>query len=306
MALLLPAVHQNIKQALRKHWSVGMLGSVTRMGDQHTIKVLSPLRESFAKQAPDPRAERLLAFTMGWRCHNAADRQWKPMYRYLQPEHYRPKQPGVSAVTIYHDVAVFKEVYDHGRRAPLTPTTLQFGPNLPATDAVLPAVALQGLVGLTWQRTLLMLQSFVAKGLPVPARFDKADNRFEPLVVDEAPFAEAYHRPDPDRIRKYIVAANFYDREEAMLVLLEKLRKGGSASASEVNRVRREPKCQYAQAVNRGLGYMEACSEYLVGRIDEATLTERCDLKRPHKPPEVEAFLDKYEKTNTSRAGGHE
>jgi hypothetical protein len=36
--------------------------------------------------------EEKLAFLLGWRTHQAADRRFKPVYRQLQPEHYA-KEP---------------------------------------------------------------------------------------------------------------------------------------------------------------------------------------------------------------------
>ncbi|MCG5053104.1 MAG: hypothetical protein KA712_09110 [Myxococcales bacterium] len=306
LALLSPAVHPHLKQALRSAWPVGVLGSVTRLGDQHTLPVLAPLRQGFTAPVLPARTLRLLAFTLGWRAHNAADRQWKPVYRYLQPEHYVPKQPGVSDVTIYHDVAVFKEVYAHGRRAPMTPGTLAFGPSLPGPQASLPTLALEPLFGLMWQRELLRLQSFAGQD-SVSQRFAKAKSVFEPLEVDPARYAEAYHRPDPVRVQKYLVAPNFYDADEPLLVLLERLRQGGAAAPDALLKSRRPPpRSQYAEAVTRALVYTEACSDYLCGTIDDDVLTDRCDLLRPHKPPEVAEFLRQYEKARSTKTGGEE
>lgn len=306
LALISASVHEHLKLSLRNAWTAGLLGSVTRLGDEHTLRVLAPLRPDFGKSVPDAKVQRLLAYTMGWRCHNSADRQFKPVYRYLQPEHYVNKWPGVSRVTEYHDVAVFKEVYDHGRRAPMTPLTLAFGPIFDETKSDVPAGALQGLFRLAWKRELLGLQTFDPQG-DVPGRFQRAALRVEPLKVSENRYAEIYHRPDPALVHKYLVEPNFYDRQEAWLMLAERLRAGKATATAELSRVRKQkPQSQYAQAVVRGLSYIEACSAYLQGKIDERTLKDLCDLERPHKPPEVNQFLERYKQTKAKAQEGAE
>ena len=237
--------------------------------------------------------EEKLAFVLGWRCHNAADRHFKPIYRKVQPEYYK-NETGVDAdeknasdARIYHDLIVFREVYDSGKRKGFSPHFLEdsLGGH-PAAGSVA-VVPMEAAMGGVVQRSLLGLQSFAAKETDGERWLKRFEQRRQEFYIDIHRYARGIEAPPPGWLRRFILENNFYDRRDPLIRLARALHQGERNPDIGLDQAVEQAgrQSQYAQALRKAYLYMTACSEFFERKIGEAELRPRLDLGTPHVVP---------------------
>lgn len=271
LALHAESICAAFKQALRAHPDAARLGGVTRHGDRHTVDLLEAYRRALPAGSNRDRLLEKLAFVLGWLCHRAADRQMKPIWRKLLPD----EQPGQSPTecSIYHDVFVLREVYEHARGQPYA--------LLYPAPASAPA-EWESLLWAAWQRMLIAIHTLIPDDDAVDGWLDKLLDRYQRLGVDLSRYANALAGPDPDKLKRYVEDVNFYDRRDPIIRLARALAAGRRPPvplAEAVDRARRQS--HYAQALRRGFLYIEAAGDYFAGRMDRSELARRLDIGRP-------------------------
>jgi hypothetical protein len=286
-----PAICDAFKHCLTKHADIARMGAVTISGDKFTVKLLTEARERWAKRKPGDLVEEKLAFVLGWRCHLAADRQFKPIYRQLDPEHYannggKVMDDGPSDVSIMHDVMVYREIYGSGTEDPFSPASMDFRLESHPAAQLVNVAHTESLLVAMWQRSLLGLHLFTAREESPEAWLKTCFERWEPFEVDIDQYAKAYHRTPPDHIRRFIVDNNFYNAADPIIALARSIQRGQIDRSINIDAAVKAAatQSQYAQALRRGYLYLIAANEYFEGRIDEAELKSRSDLGKPHVP----------------------
>lgn len=285
------AVCDAFKLCLTKHADIARMGAVTRSGDKFTVKLLREARERWAARKDGDLVEEKLAFVLGWRCHLAADRQFKPIYRQLDPARYAGgagggETDGPSDVSVLHDVIVFREIYGDGKEEPFSPASLDYQlESHPASRAVNVART-EDLLQAMWQRSLLGLQAFVERENNAEVWTKLFFARLEPFEVDVDRYAKAYHHTSPDQLRRFIADNNFYNASDPIIALARSIQRGRIDRSINLDEAvtAAAKQSQYAQALRRGYLYLVAANEFFEGRIDEAELKSRSDLGKPHVP----------------------
>lgn len=281
-----PAICDAFKLCLTKHADIARMGAITRSGDKFTVKLLREARARWATRKDGDLVEEKLAFVLGWRCHLAADRQFKPVYRQVDTEHYAANRPSPSDASIYHDVIVFREVYGDGTQEPFSPASLDYRLESHPAARTLNVARTEDMMQAMWQRSLLGLQAFTT-------RENNADTwqrlffaRLEPFEVDVDRYAKAYQHTSPDRMRRFIVDNNFYHAADPIIALARSIQRGQMDRTIKLDEAVKAAatQSQYAQALRRGYLYLIAANEFFEGRIDEAELKSRSDLGKPHLP----------------------
>jgi hypothetical protein len=281
LALHSEEICEDFKTVLLDKLEICRYAAMTRSGDNFTVRLLRNLRDHWPNRRAGDLAEEKLAFLLGWRCHLAADRTFKPVYRILDPQHYLTgddEEGETSDVSIYHDVVVFREVYGNGTRAPFSPAALDFRLESHPAWRALPVRALERLFLPLWQGELLRIQS----------RRDLSN--FQSYRITVMRYSSAFYAPDPDKMRRYIIEPNFYNPNDPLIALARSLQQGSPRQDINLrDALSSAPRqSQYAQALERGYRYLHAASEYFLGRIDELELQRRCDVGKPHVPPELD------------------
>ena len=283
------------KTVLKKFWDIASLGTLTRSGDKYTVQLLSYCRDGWAGRRDGDFLEEKLAYVLGWRCHNAADRHFKPIYREVEPEHYKneagqrdPDERDVSDVRIYHDIIVFREVYDCGRRphSPVSPFLLDNLGGHPAAAAVAVAPVEAALGGVV-QRTLLGLQAFTARETNPDKWLARFQKQLQDYYVDVHRYARAEEQAEPDFLRRFILDNRFYDRRDPLIRLARALQAGTARPAIALDAAleQAQKQSQYAQTIRQGYLYLAASSEFFERKIDEQELRQRLDLGTAHYKP---------------------
>lgn len=261
-----------LASSLKNNWRIGRLGACTRSGDAFSVGLLKKWREEWPGK-PEDRLEHKMAFLLGWRCHQAGDRRFKPVYREVQPEHYAAKAAAggesdpPSDATIYHDAVIFREVYGSGTQDPFTPSTLDYS----VDDTV------ERVFRSSWHRTLLSGQKFLKDDGDAEAWLKLLFARIEPFNVNPKQYAAAFHDPDPSWLYRFIEAPNFYNRTDPVVRLARSIQQGKPDTSIDVEKAVTgwKGQCQYAQSVAMGYDMMMATTEFFERKIEEAELKKR-------------------------------
>ena len=285
LALHSPYVCNAFKETLKKHWEIARLGSVTRSGDNSTVHLLNFTRSKWKTRRPEDHIDERLAYLLGWRCHLAADRTFKPVYMKLDKEHYLKALGPVSDCTIYHDVTIFREVYKGGKVHPFRKSSLDYRLESHPAGKALPAPLLQDLFGAQTQSQLIELQSFLSDDSDFDAWLELVFTRLEPYEVELNRYADAHHNTDRDKLYRFIIKPNFYNRGDALIQLARGVQDDEIPNIDiDAALAAADSGSQYAQALKLGHEFLAAASDYFEDKIDEATFSKRSRIGTPHVP----------------------
>jgi hypothetical protein len=269
LARVWDAICPEFKLALERHLDTARLGGITRAGDRHTPALLRHLRERRDELAGDETLRQKLAFTLGWLCHRAADRQMKPVFRAADPD--CPRSP--TDCSVYHDAFLLREVYGGGSENPYAEGLF---------DAASPR-EVEDLFRALLQRALVAMHTFIPDEDDVHAWLGRLFAARQRWHVDLDRYAEALAGPDPDRVRRFITDVNFYDAADPLIRMARSLQQGEAEASEDVEAALEAAagQSQYALALRRGLLYLRAASDYFEGRLGDEELNDRLDIGRP-------------------------
>jgi hypothetical protein len=269
LALHSPKICRALKLCLGKHLDITRLGGVTRSGGTYMPGLLTKFREAWPARRPGDLLEEKLAFVLGWHTHRAADLQMKPIFETADKD--CPLFP--TDCSIYHDVFLFREVYESGRREPYLPTTLEMQMQSSPVAAAFCISEMDNVFRSVWQQKVLRQQSLLRRDPPPEGLIDA---RQEPRA-DLERYAEALRNPHPEKTRRFIVEINFYDRRDPIIRLARSLQHDAPDKTIRLDEAlgTAASQSQYAQALRMGCGYLQAASEYFQGRIELETYKDR-------------------------------
>ncbi len=284
LAQFSPNISASFKSVYRGHFRAGRLGSGTRKGGDHIEQMLTALRA----RAPDgPRTEddhAILAFTLGWTAHRAADRWFKPIYAELNSDYDEEVLPKPVPIRIYHDIILYQEIMDHGRADPEAPGLFDlYLEGHPGSGAVSCALS-EELFAQHLQRSLLDLHSFTGAEVDFDVWLTKYFERLEPMYVDIHRYARYYHESDFDAVRRFVLDPNFYDRRDGLIAQARSVQRGKPQEEFDLAaamKAARSDGSQYAKCLWLSLRFTEACVDYYEGRIDARTLDDIHNLRHP-------------------------
>ncbi len=260
-------VCEAFKEVGRTQRAFARLGGVTRSGDRFTVQLLTDFRVRWKGRRPEDRLEPKLGFVLGWLCHRAADRQMKPVFREAEPGH----SESPSECSVYHDAFLFREVYAGGKEGPYRPGMFEEGP-----------AGAEDLFRTLLQRALVGLHTFIPDREDVEGWLGRLFALQQGFEVDLKRYAAAISRPDPEKVRRFITAVNFYDAGEPIIAAARGIQRGEPVTAGQVREVTRiEARSHYAQALRTGYGYLRAASDFFAGDMSPEALRERLDVGRP-------------------------
>ena len=241
-------MNETFRHVAIEHLDIARLGSVTRSTDSFNPALLERIRDGWQARQPQENLERKLAYSLGTLLHRAADRTMKPVFATLGADD--PQDP--TDVSVYHDVFLFREVYQGGTELPYSPT--MFGEE----------TAFEETFRVLVQRALLAMHTLLPDRTDPEAWLDRLFRLRQDFYVEIKRYAHAYHSPDPAKYQAYIVDAGFYDPEDALIRLARAIQNGEAvtdgAVAAAVDAA--APRTQYAEALQRGMGYLRAANRF--------------------------------------------
>ena len=267
---------------LEKHYDHGIVCSGTR--GNHTYAV--PIVEKYRGRAPEDYSEeelQQLAGALGWISHRAADSVLNPLADQVD-ERQNPMFDG-QALKRYYEVVVMKEVYNSGQRTTASPYELLSPATLAENMRTNPAAdlvnirAFETLLTNYYLREFLGLMSFTQSEAPddLDAYLTKLVEHAQYFQEDLSLYTAAYEHPDPLKMQEFVYHLNFYNQQDPLIQLIQRLRDGKTASPADFNRVMQsaDPLCQYARALKLNYDFWRSLAAFYQGNIERPSLQEQ-------------------------------
>lgn len=263
----LPGISDAFRSVAVEHLDVARLGSVTRSTDRFNPQLLARIARGWEVRTPQERLEPKLAFSLGALCHRAADRTMKPIFARVAPED--PQDP--KTVSIYHDVFLFREVYREGVEKPYSPT--MFGASTEFEEHL----------RVLLQRALLGMHTFIPDCDHAEEWLDRLLATRQEFYVQIPRYAEVYHHPDPDKVRRYLTDARFYSAEDDLIRLARAIQRGGAVPEGAVaeSLAADGEESEYARALRRGLRYLGTANRLFLGELTMDEARAEWEIGRP-------------------------
>lgn len=284
-----------MRQSLQDYHRASRLGAITSKGDSYTIDLLIESKKVW----PSETAKQLLAFFFGWRSHIAADRQFKTLFRLLEPEIYATEKiDGPTNISIYHDLFILKELYQEAA-SPFVEGMLDRDRNASEMEPLF--------VGF-WQNSLLGLHSFSEEDLQPELWFEKFLEHRQKFYVDAERYVASYNELDPEKMRYAIETNRFYNPFDPLIKLTRSLRQGKPDLSIDFATALESAKTQshYARALRRNWLYFQATQAFWQGEIDMEELQARFEVDEPHAEYEVFTILNEPERRQELLQEWHE
>jgi len=251
-------IHPAFRQVAAEHRDVARLGAVTRSTDSFNPALLQRVRDGWEARQPQENLERKLAFSLGGLLHRASDRAMKPVFDTLGAGDTQDP----TDVSIYHDIFMFREIYKGGTELPYSPA--MFGETT-EFEEVFRVLA---------QRALLAMHTFIPDRSDPEGWLDRLFKARQDFYVSIRRYADAYYHPDPAKWQAYIVDAHFYDAGDDLIRYARAVQNGEAVPDGAVTAAHdaARPRSKYAEALQRGVGYLRAANRFFLHQItlDEA------------------------------------
>lgn len=292
LALMSDTISDAFKVCIENHMDAIILGAATRSGDAYTIKLLDYARDRWDSRQDGDYVEETLAYLIGWRTHLAGDRTFKGVFRVVDNDHYAENRPSPSDASIYHDIVVYHEVFDSGRRQPWSPSTLDFRMETHPAFKALDVLAIEDAFVPMWRQQLLELHSYLSddedfgQWIANIVGGDGIRPRTERFDVDLYRYTVARQHPKMDFMRRFIAEPNFYDRSDELIRLARSLQRGERDTSIDLHNALKaaEHQSQYAQGIKLGYDYLQAASDYFEGHIDAERFQLLSNMGEHHAP----------------------
>lgn len=279
----------DFKTSLRNHPDVGLMCSASRGNHLFAIPYLEDVKGRWQARGQEELVEEKIAAAIGWLSHRAIDLQVKP--NYLKIDEISDPRFSETENEIYHDAVIFDKVYEGGRVQSLSPYVFLSDAVLQKDMAGHVAATLlhinesEPLFCALTQAGLLGLRRFNQESESPEAWLEALPQHYQKLGEDLETYADAYQRPDPVKMEKYIYGPNVYDEDDEIIRLARGLRSGDIPDISLQTALEKaESQSHYAQGLRRSLQFMMAAQEFYLDQIDKSTAYDRVEIfYEPHR-----------------------
>ena len=272
-----------LKGVIEAHRDFGEAASTTMSGDTYTVLLMEDLRKRWANRTPDDMLENKLAFVLGWVSHRAADRQMKPVFRALNtPE---SKKIVNNECTLYNEAKVYMEYYMNREHDPYKNVMhlMLSGPR------AYPQVDLEGMNNLfsgmlkgSFMQMHTMKPNLEYTVTEIENWIDNIFTLLQHFNIRTDMIAQIVAKPDPGKYNRYIADANFFNDQDALIILAKKLRFHNEFSQLDVEEaITSSPSSDYAIALKTALNYTIACNDFFAGKIEADGLRARLQIGVP-------------------------
>lgn len=246
------------------------LGALTRGGGRFVPAILERARETWSGHEDDAKLRRNLAFALGGITHYACDVLMKPLLRGYADDAWledyqgsgRMRKP-IREISAYYDTHVFRKVYLSGQEEPFT----RF---LMAENESAPGQALEAFVRALFQRSLLSSHTLAPDWDDAEAWLDNLFAKVQPLYVDINIYTQAFHDPDPEKMKRYRVETEFYLDDDPAVRVARALQRGDEVTEAHYEAALGEDANQggYGRALALSMRTLREASVYWRGQGD--------------------------------------
>jgi hypothetical protein len=272
------------REAAKRHFDFGQLAGITRSGDRFTVGLLADFRERWATRSAEENLEAKLAFVLGWLCHRATDREFKPVFRAVD----RDSELTPTECSVYHDAFLVRQLYAKEKDDPYSRDV--FDPEMRETAAAehLEVPQLIRFFQLLLKKVLIQMHTFIPDVDDVEAWLDRLHTTQQQFYVDIERYSRAIAEPDQEKLKRYVTQVCFYDPDDPVVALALKLRRKVNVTPPEMRTaLAADTTCHYGAAVALSYRYLRAASDFFEKRTEVDELRSRLDIGRPGRDGQV-------------------
>jgi len=296
LAPLHAGMHPHLVKLMGTHREAAHMGSVTRYADKWSADVIDWTRQENAKPEGDrrPHTDDRLAFVLGSLTHRSADRHTKPITRCwgTGDDDSGDAKSLANESKIIQDLFILKEVYGEGLPAAATDVDdAAAGPMAGALGQALLHVPsdeyqrqLETYFRVLLRRALIAMHTIRPDPDHIHGWFDGFFDALQTYPKRIAQYAELAAAWDSDKVRKYLVETDFYDGEDALIVLTRRVQRGHRATPDDCAAAfdaTTDNSSRWARLIKRALEYLEAASRLYAGELSVADAKTAFDVGVP-------------------------
>ena len=276
-----PTFNIVFRESVREFPEAVRYGSTTRSGDMFIFPLLQKWKENWDDT---PIQKEKLAFVLGWACHLAADRTFKPVYRMTDFAFYARGYPGPSHASVYHDAVTLREVFNDGKVHPFHESVVSHDLHRHPAGRLLPVNRIEGVFANAYAADLAHLKRFLSVRSESDKSFeDLCDDDRQRFYVEVERYEEAFHHPNPAWLRRYIIKPNFYDRQDPAISFARDLQEGRSPGV-KLDEIWKgiENQSLYAQSLKLGYDFLMAANDFFTDKINLEQAKVKMRTGQPH------------------------
>jgi hypothetical protein len=295
-----PTMTEAFKTSLRRHPDIALMAASSRGNHHYAVPFLEKYRDLWPARRDGDGTEERIAAAIGWIAHRAADEQVKPLGDRFDEELEASPDLDLSKheLDVYQDAVVFREAYGGGRYPSISPLValptalLEAGMASHPGAAVVDVDATEPLFAAMIQRAMVELHTFAHGNIQAGATSDDLRSwvdtylqRRQYYTEELSMYVEAYQRPDPWKMQRYIDNMNFYDARDPVIRLVRSIQHGRPDSSIDLEAALAEAdrQSQYAQALRKSYLWLQAGSDFFEGRLDKTTVYDLYDIWEGHR-----------------------
>lgn len=276
LAGLHPEIQPEFKRWMQTHRDDSHLGAITRQADKWSADVIDSSRTLLEQNPGDSLALRKLCFVLGSLTHRAADRLTKPITRLAD----REENWDNNISKIMQDLLVYREVFAGGKGALATP----FTPDCIGGWGDEGQTRFENMYRLLFRRALIGMHTFNPDSQNIDSWFESFFNGLQTFPKDLELYAHLAHTWPQDKVNRYLVEKNFYNREDEIIRVTRRIQQGLAVSPGEIVAAKRrtvQSSSRYARALAKALDYVLAAGELFRREISVEEAKIRFDVGVP-------------------------
>ena len=278
IAPYLPQIPADYEDVIKNHLGFARLGCITVSGDQFSFRLLEEWCPQWSKRDDCLKAK--LAFVLGWISHRACDRQMKPIWNISEMmargSDANPKLSPTEC-SVYHEAELYNLYYkdDPTFRLSIFPEELKACKGAELFDIDMAMEYAESSFGVN----MMNIQTFSAKD-EGQIFIENVCIRAQKFYVDVSRYTKDCGTPDPALRAEYVTDIDWYNKDDEIIKVANKLRDGGTSSPEECEAALKAiPSSHYAQALKKSLEYIVSAAEYFNDPdMSMDTLKDRLDI----------------------------
>lgn len=280
-------IHPDLVESIRAFPDLAIIASGSRGNHLFAVPFLEMIRDSTEEIE---HQDKLLAAAVGWLTHRGADLKMKPL---TEEENAVYNDPLFSNYEnqIYQDAISFNKVYFDGNASSLSPyvhfsrATLEYRMDSHPGADFLDASEIEDLLVPLIQQHLFSIRAINRSSSNVEDWLDQFQDHYQDLSENLDNYIEAYTKPNPRKMERYIHSVNWYDENDPLIKLATAHKRNEESSISLQDALEQaEEQSQYARALRNAYRFVLKGSEFYEDRIPKEALYDFIDNNyEPHR-----------------------
>lgn len=289
-----PTITEAFKISVERHPDIALMASASRGNHLYAVPFLERDRERWATRREGDGTEERIAAAIGWISHRGADLHTKPLGDILESE--LEAQPDLYFSThesdVYQDAVTFREVYGGGEYpatspyAVMPPGMMEHGMASHPASAAVDVEAIEPVFAASIQQAMIELHTFSSGPADdLDAWMEKYMERRQYYTEELGMYLDAFERPDPRKMARYIDGINWYDRDDELIRLVRSIHLGRRDTSIELAAAvdAAESQSQYAQALAKSYRFLQAASDFFDGTLEKTPVYDLYDMWEGHR-----------------------